>query len=168
MSGKMLVVMTDCNFVARYTGCCRQKHAEKFLIESRHFKRHLDQDKPTKLVIFTKILPCAKTCVGQIIRFYQEILEPLKIQVIMHVASLYKTIRTGPNEEDDLRSLHALMRGGIEVQAFKKKHWMRLASLCSKPILLTNLLSEQRCNMDTFIDSFLHKQHISWQESKLK
>lgn len=148
--------------------------AERFFVESTWFHEHLHTKRPTTVHMFMKMHPSHSVRMLQgslfqtsqtipsnaelIIDMFQTHLKPRNITLTIHVSSLYKTFipssQTNPSKQG-IEGLHMLLRAGIRVECFEQQHWLQLANLCTKPILLQHLLSKPRLRMDDFVRNFL-------------
>ena len=180
-----LVVMTNRNFIARYTNC-KTTHAEKFWVESTMFREHLQNKRPSSVHLFMKNHPChhsggnarrypngylfngksdMRSCTEIVIEFYNKMLKPNGVSLHIHVASLYKAFWKNATREDDRttsensrRGLQLLLQANIDIDRIYLNHWMQLANLCTKPIKIENMFTPHRLRMDEFINEFIESE----------
>lgn len=184
-----LVVMTDKNFVARYTNC-RRKHAEEFFVESESVKTHIETANVRSIHMFMKNHPChhsggnairfpngyyvdTRSCAKQMCKFYRRELEPRNIKLYIHVAWLYKAFWSHAIRDDDkiavqnsLDGLLMMLQHGIEIDAMLPCHWMQLANLCTQSIYLHHLLLQDRRSVDIFVQTFIDTQKQKLKQEK--
>lgn len=177
-----LVVMTNRNFIARYTNC-KSTHAEQFWVQSKSFREHLETKRPSTVHMFMKHHPChhssgnarrypdgylfngnsdARSCANLVVGFYNDVLKPNNISLHINVASLYKAFWQNSQREDDRttsqnsrQGLHLLLRAGICIDRMYIHHWLQLANLCTKPIKIEHILTKHRLTTDEFVQEFI-------------
>ncbi len=181
VSAMTLVVMCG-NIIARFTNCNR-KHAEEFMVCDKKLFYYVRTFKPKAMVMFMKHHPCnrssgnarrypdgylfnnqadKKSCTLQIIRYYNEVLKPNGVQLLIKTSFLYKANWKFAVRDDDkqtvansLAGLELMMDAGIKFSAMLPRDWILMANLCNEPIPLTILLSESRLKADRGIQAFL-------------
>lgn len=182
-----LVVMTNRNFIARYTNC-KTTHAEHFWVQSTAFREHLHRKRPSAVYMFMKHHPChhsggnarrfstgylfngksdARSCTELVINFYNNVLKPNDVSLHIHVASLYKAFWQNSTRDDDRTTsensrigLQMLLQANINIDRIYSHHWLQLANLCTKPVKIENMFVAHRVKTDEFVKEFIEKEKV--------
>lgn len=177
----LVLVVQFGDILARYTNC-RRKHAEQFMIGDPILRKAIEECVSDQtLTMFMKFQPChhsggnarvcpegyrddTRSCTLLVCQFYETVLKPRNIKLVVKCSSIYKANWEFCKREDDIKAtalalegVRKLISSGIDLQCVQPHDWVFLASLADG-IDYLHLFSPARLSTDQGIAKFFDAQ----------